>query len=181
MQQAPMSYFEWMEHFGTQQACLEEIARHRWPEGFLCPRCGHDEAYLLTRGALRQCARCRHQVSVTAGTVFHRTHVPLPKWFAAIHRMSSDKGGVSAPRLAKLLGVSWRTAQRMLRVLRRAMRDRDRSYWLLGLVEVDDARVGGRRRDTRGRGAKGKRFVLLAVERGTAGRAIWPRRPWPRA
>lgn len=85
MRQQPMSYFEWMQRFGTQQACLEEIAHHRWPDGFICPRGGHDHLYWLTRAALRQCARCHHQVSVTAGTVFHRTHVPLAKWFAAIY------------------------------------------------------------------------------------------------
>lgn len=165
MQQPAMSYFDWSRRFATQAACLEEIARHRWPNGFLCPRCGHDHAFVLSRGHKRQCARCRYQVSVTAGTVFHRTHVPLPKWFAAIYLMSVDKGGVSALRLSKLLGVSWPTAYRMLRLLRRAMHDRDRCYRLSGLIEVDDAFLGGRRPGKRGRGAAGKTAVLLAVER----------------
>lgn len=164
MQQPVMSYLEWTQRFATQQACLDEIVRHRWPQGFLCPRCGHDHAFVLKREHKRQCARCRYQVSVTAGTVFHRTHLPLPKWFAAIYLMAVDKGGISALRLSKLIGVSWPTALRILRLLRRAMRDRDRSYWLSGLVEVDDALVGGRRPGKRGRGAEGKTPVLLAVE-----------------
>lgn len=159
-----MNYLAWMGRYGTQRACLEEIARHRWPNGFICPRCGHDHGFVLSRQQKRQCASCRYQVSVTAGTVFHHTHVPLPKWFAAIYLMAADKGGISALRLSKLIGVSWPTAHRLLRLLRRAMRDRDRSYWLSGLVEVDDALVGGRRPGKRGRGAEGKTAVLLAVE-----------------
>lgn len=169
MQQPEMSYFEWTQRFSTREACLEEIARHRWPQGFLCPRCGHDHAHVLARDAKRQCARCRYQVSVTAGTLFHKTHIPLPKWFAAIYLMSADKGGISALRLSKLLGVSWPSAYRMLRLLRLAMRDRDRCYPLSGLIEVDDAFVGGKRPGKRGRGAQGKTPVLFAVEqRGAA-------------
>lgn len=164
MQQSEMSYLEWTQQFATQRACLNEIVRHRWPQGFVCSRCGHDQAFVLSREQKRQCARCRYQVSVTAGTVFHHTHVPLPKWFAAIYLMAADKGGISALRLSKMIGVSWPTAQRILCLLRRAMRDRDRSYWLSGLVEVDDALVGGRRPGKRGRGAEGKTPVLLAVE-----------------
>lgn len=164
MQQLEMSYLEWTERFSTQQACLEEIARHRWPDGFVCPRCGHGHGFLLSRKYQRQCAGCRYQVSVMAGTIFHRTHVPLPKWFAAIYLMVADKGGISALRLSKLIGISWPTAYRLLRLLRSAMHDRDRSYWLSGLVEVDDALIGGRRPGKRGRGAEGKTPVLLAVE-----------------
>lgn len=164
MQQSEMSYLEWTQRFATQDACLTEIAQHRWPHGFVCPRCGHDQGYVLRRAQKRQCGRCRYQLSITAGTVFHHTHVPLPKWFAAIYLMAADKGGISALRLSKMIGVSWPTAHRILRLLRRAMHDRDRSYWLSGLVEVDDAWVGGRRSGKRGRGAEGKTPVLLAVE-----------------
>lgn len=96
MQQPTISYLDWMQLFSTQAACLAEIARHRWPQGFICPRCGHDHAFVLTRGHLHQCARCRHPVSVSAGTVFHRTHVPLPKGFAALYLMSTNKGGIGS-------------------------------------------------------------------------------------
>jgi len=79
--------------------------------------------------------------------------------------MSADKGGISATRLAKMIGVSWRTAQRMLRKLRTAMAARDNNYRLSGLIEVDDAHIGGKRGGKRGRGAAGKTPVLVAVER----------------
>jgi hypothetical protein len=93
MHQPDVSYLDWLARFATQADCLEAIAGQRWPDGFRCPHCGHDHAFILSRGHKRQCAHCRYQVSPTAGTVFHRTHAPLPKWFAALYLMSADKGG----------------------------------------------------------------------------------------
>ena len=165
MQQSPSSFLEWTAKFATEEACLAELARRKWPDGFICPRCGHDRAHVLQRRRTRQCLACRHQSSPTAGTVFEHTKLPLAKWFAAIYLAVADKGGVSALRLSKMVGVSWPTAQSMLRKLRRAMGDRDRAYWLTGLVEADDALVGGKRPGKRGRGAGGKQPVLFAVER----------------
>lgn len=164
MQQPETSFLDWVARFSTEAACLEAIIQQRWPTGFLCPHCGHDHAYILTRGHKYQCARCRTQVSPTAGTIFHHSHVPLTQWFVAIFLMTTDKGGISALRLAKMIGVSWPTAWRMLRCLRRAMADRDSVYRLSGLIEVDDALIGGRRSGKAGRGAEGKTPVILAVE-----------------
>ena len=165
MQQLPASFLDWTSQFATEDACLEELARRKWPGGFICPRCRHERAHVLERRCMRQCAACRHQSSPTAGTVFEHTKVPLPKWFAAIHLVGADKGGMSALRLSKMVGVSWPTAQSMLRKLRHAMGDRDRAHWHSGLVEADDAFVAGRRAGKRVRGAEGKRPVLFAVER----------------
>jgi transposase-like protein len=104
-------------------------------------------------------------VSVTAGTIFEASKLPLVKWFWAIYLMASDKGGISALRLAQQIGVSWITAHRMLRKIRQAMGHRDSLYRLGDLVEVDDALVGGRHTGgKRGRGAEGKTPVLVAVE-----------------
>ena len=163
------SFQEWTQRFGTERACLEAAARVRWRDGFRCPRCGHDRAYVLERHAIRQCRECAFQASPTAGTLFENTRLPLTKWFAAIYLATADKGGISAERLRKMIGVTWRTAQLMLDKIRRAMADRDRNY-VLGVredehVELDDAFVGGRTRGgKRGRGAEGKRPVLVAVE-----------------
>jgi transposase-like protein len=101
---------------------------------------------------------------MTADTLFHSTKVPLVKWFWAIYLMASDKGGVSALRVAKHVGVSWITARNMLRKIRKAMADRDSIYRLDNLIEFDDTIVGGKRAGKRGRGAAGKRPVLVAVE-----------------
>ena len=166
MQQNNISFMGWMNKYRTEIACVNELARRRWPDGFKCPRCEHHKAYVLKRRRIRQCASCRHQVSVTAGTIFHNTLVPLRKWFMAIQKMCASPRGVSATELAASIEVSWRTAQLMLRKLRRAMGDRDRQYLLGGLVEVDDAFVGGKHSGgKRGRGAQGKTPVLFAVEK----------------
>ena len=166
MQQPPTSFLEWTRKFATEESRLAELARRKWPGGFICPRCGHDRAHahVLQRRRLHQCAACRRQSSATAGTVFEHAKLPLAKWFAAIY-LAADKDGVSALRLSKMVGVSWPTAQSMLRKLRRAMGDRDRSCRLTGLVEADDALVSGRRTGKRGRGAGGKQPVPFAVER----------------
>lgn len=111
-----------------------------------------------------QCAHCRHQVSITADTLFHATKIPLAKWFWATYLMASDKGGLSALRASKHLGVSWITARTMLRKIRQAMAYRDSIYRLANLIELDDTVVGGKRSGKRGRGAEGKRPVLVAVE-----------------
>ena len=141
IQQKPTDFVDWCSTFSTQEACLEELKRHRWPNGFECPRCGHDQSQILSRHYLHQCTQCRLQASVTAGTVFEHTKPPLPKWFAAIYLMSSDKGGISATRLSQMVGISWTTAQTA-----KAMSDRDQPYRLSGLVEVDDAFIRGKRR-----------------------------------
>lgn len=141
MEHSEINYSEWTARFSTQQACLEEIARHRWPTGFRCPRCGHGQSYYLSRKQKYQCAKCRYQGSVTSGTLFHRTHVPLPKWFGAIYWMSVERGEISALELSKLIGVSWTTAHRLMHRLRRARKEQDRSCWLFGVVEVDDTLV----------------------------------------
>lgn len=101
--------------------CHEFLEKARWPDGFVCPRCSSTRGYRMPEYGLIQCASCRYQVSVTAQTIFHASHVPLRKWFLAILLMATDKGGTSALRLHKLLKVSYKTALLMLRKLRSVM------------------------------------------------------------
>lgn len=156
---------DWQKRYGTEEACATALQQQRWPDGFVCPRCGHDQGYFIERRRVTECAQCRHHASLTAGTLFHSTNLPLTKWFWAIYLSASDKGGISALRLSKQIGVSWLTASRMLRKIRTAMGHRDSMYRLTELIEVDDALVGGRRSGgKRGRGAEGKTPVLVAVE-----------------
>ncbi|MGH8601894.1 MAG: IS1595 family transposase [Gammaproteobacteria bacterium] len=164
MKRAAISFFEWQKRFASDEACASFLAQERWPDGFICPRCGHEKAHRITTRGLYQCTSCRHQVSVTAGTLFHSTNLPLRKWFWAIYWVGSDKGGISALRLSKLLDVSWPTAHRMLRKLRIAMGHRDSLYRLSDWIELDDAVVGGKRSGKRGRGAEGKTPVMVACE-----------------
>ena len=165
MKQQSTNLLDWCRKYSTEKACKEALARQHWKHGFACPKRGHDRACRFKYRHLRQCVSCQHQVSPTAGTIFKHSKVPLTKWFAEIYLMSTDKGGISVQRLSKMIGVQWRTAHRMLRKLRQAMGDRDRVYDLHGLVELDDAYIGGRKSGKRGRGAEGKKPVLFAVER----------------
>ena len=165
MKTTETNVLDWQKRYGTEEACTQALAQQRWPEGFRCPRCGHDHGYAITTRHSYECSECHYQASLTAGTLFHSTNLPLSKWFWAIYLAASDKGGISAMRLAKQIGVSWITASRMLRKIRIAMGHRDSIYRLHDLIEIDDALVGGRRSGgKRGRGAEGKSPVLVAIE-----------------
>lgn len=169
MKMPVISLLEWQKQFGTERACTSALARVRWPQGFQCPACGSQKYSFIVTRKLYQCSQCRHQVSITADTLFHATKAPLVKWFWTIYLTASDKGGVSALRLSKHIGVSWMTARNMLRKIRTAMAHRDSIYRLQNLIEFDDTYVGGKRAGKRGRGAEGKRPVLVAVETRTKG------------
>ncbi len=164
MKTMPTNVLDWQKRYGTEEACAQALAQQRWPDGFRCPRCGHDHGYAITTRHRYECAHCHYQASLTAGTLFHSTNLSLTQWFWAVYLVASDKGGISAMRLAKQIGVSWITASRMLRKIRIAMGHRDSIYRLHDLIEIDDAFVGGRRSGKRGRGAEGKTPVLVAVE-----------------
>jgi len=165
MKMPRISLIEWQKRYGTEKACAATLAKYRWPQGFICPKCGHDSSWYITTRKVYQCSKCQHQVSVTAGTLFHSTNLPLVKWFWAIYLMASDKGGISALRLSKHIGVSWPTARNMLKKIRTAMAHRDSIYRLFDeLIELDDTYVGGKKPGKRGRGAKGKKPILVAVE-----------------
>jgi len=164
MKATETNLLDWQQRYGTEASCAQALLQQRWPEGFRCPQCGHDHGYTIATRHSDECSQCHHQTSLTAGTLFHSTNLPLTKWFWAIYLMASDKGGISAVRLSRQIGVSWITASRMLRKIRIAMGHRDSVYRLHDLIEIDDAFIGGRRSGKRGRGAAGKSPVLVAIE-----------------
>ena len=168
----PKTLREFQTQFATEEACREYLARCRWPDGFACPRCGHGQAYLLGSAQLWQCAGCRYQTSVTAGTILHRTKTPLTVWFWAAYLMTTDKRGLSALLLQRQLGLgNYETAWMMLHKFRRAMVNTNRGA-LRGEVEVDDTWVGGPQAGLRGsRQLKGRKAVLVLVAVEKRGRA----------
>jgi transposase-like protein len=162
----PKSVSEFQAWFGTDEACLRYLIDSRWPDGYRCPRCGHGEAYELTSRAVMKCRKCDYQASVTAGTVLHDTRLPLSKWFWAAYLVATHTPGISAVQLQRQLGLKrYETAWAMLQKLRRAMvrPERDR---ITGMVEVDDAYVGGLEKGRRGGRQQGgsKAIVAAAVE-----------------
>ncbi len=164
-----ISFFEFQKRFQTEDDCFHYLHKLRWPDRFQCPKCGHTEAYFMKKRKVFQCYRCRHQTSVTAHTIFHRTHASLRQWFWALFLVGTDKRGCSANRHAKLIGVHYATAWLMIHKIRKAMRDRDARYKLTHIIEMDDSYFGPSAAGKRGRGAANKSTVVVAVEnRGTA-------------
>lgn len=163
MEDYPRNLLELEERFTTEAACAQYLRQLRWPDGFRCPRCGHDRAWPLKTGLLR-CAACDYKASVTAGTIFERTRKPLVLWFRAIWWVTSQKNGASAKTIRRILELgSYQTAWAWLHKLRRAMVRPGRDQ-LSGTIEVDETYVGGKKPGKRGRGAAGKSIVMVAVQ-----------------
>jgi len=168
--QEQINLLQFQERFKDEDSCREYLFRLRWPDGFTCPQCGHKEFYNLPKRNQYQCKACRHQTSATAGTVFHKTHTPLRKWFWAIYLSSHDKRGVSATLLRNELDLTNQTAWLMLQKIREAMGQRDAKYQLAGIVEIDDSFFGAPAEGgKRGRGTD-KTPVVAAVSIDKQGR-----------
>ncbi|MGA2109975.1 MAG: IS1595 family transposase [Syntrophorhabdales bacterium] len=163
MEDYPRTVLELEDRFATEQACWDYLLKLRWPEGFVCPRCGQRGSWTGTRGRLI-CRTCRYQGSVIAGTIFQDTRKPLRMWFRAAWHVTSQKNGASAVSLQQVLGLgSYLTAWTWLHKLRRAMvrPGRDR---LRGTVEVDETYWGGEEEGVIGRRTVDKAIIVVAAE-----------------
>ena len=159
----PTTLSEFERWFSSEEACRDYLFKLRWPDGFHCPKCGNEKSWSIGK-TLFQCCRCKSQISVITGTIFHGTHKSLTLWFRTIWWVTSQKNGASALGLQRILGLgSYRTAWMWLHKLRRAMvtPGRDR---LSGKIEFDESYIGGKKSGKRGRGATGKVLVVIAVE-----------------
>ena len=155
------------QQFPTQQSCIEHLERARWPKGPRCPYCASDRTARLQHR--HRCYACKTSFSVTVGTIFHHTHMPLQKWFLAVTLILNAKKGLSALQLSRDLRVNKNTAWRINMQIRKAMRQSAQRDLLTGIVEMDETYVGGKPRRggppaTRGRGTD-KVPVVGAVER----------------
>ena len=177
--QKGISLNEFLSLYGTEQQCFDALYHWRWPNGFVCPNCGHDRGCQLTTHKLEQCYRCNRQTSITAGTIFEATKLPLTVWFQGIYFMTQDKKGASAMKLHRQLGISYNAAWRMRHKLMQVMMERDRAHPLGGFIQLDDAYLGGERSGgKRGRGAPGKTPFVAAVETNAA--LQWMQKPYSR-
>lgn len=162
-----LSLPQFQARFDSEELCLDAIFEARWPRGFICPYCEHNDGVRLrSRPRVIQCFCCKRQSSITANTIFHRSHIPLRLWFLAIYLFAQDKGGASATRLSRQLGMNYPTAWFMLQRLRIAMATRDESLTLAGYIELDEAFFGGRSKSKRNRRppSDNKKMVLVMVE-----------------
>jgi len=157
------SLLEFQKAFTNDEDCAKHLMMQRWGNDFICPKCGNKEFWYLTTRKLYECRNCHLQTSATAGTIFHKTRVPLLKWYWLIYHMAMAKVGVSISEMQRILGIGqYRTAWLMAHKIRQAMVKRDEQYGLAGLVEMDESFFGptGRKR---GRGSEKKSTVLCAV------------------
>jgi transposase-like protein len=161
----PRTLMELERRFSSEVSCAEYLARLRWPEGFRCPGCNSSEAWQTARG-LWVCRDCQRHTSVTAGTIFGDSNLPLTLWFRAIWHVVTQKDGASALGIQRVLGLgSYRTAWSLLHKLRRAMVRPGRER-LRGVVEVDESYLGAPEPGKPGRQPGAKTLIVAAVECG---------------
>jgi hypothetical protein len=174
--QPGLSLPSFLNLFGTEAQCEAALEKDRWPEGFRCPRCGQPGHYVLRNSVRKtcQCKGCRKQTSIIAGTLFQATHLALTVWFLAIYLVSQAKTGLSALELKRDLGVSYPTAWMIHHKLMQAMAERDAQYTLGGVVQVDDAYLGGELPGGKpGRGSENKVPFVAAVSTDAEGHPIY--------
>ena len=167
-----MSLPDFLSRYGTEDQCVQALFDCRWPSGFRCPRCAAEGFYRVeTAGRpLFQCRTCRHQASLTVGTLLESSKLPLRTWFLAIYIISQAKTGISSLALKRQLGVDYRTAWLMHHKLLHAMSQADSKHPLKGDVQLDDAYLGGEKAGTPGRGSPNKVPIVAAVSLSEAGR-----------
>ncbi|MBZ5514816.1 MAG: IS1595 family transposase [Acidobacteriia bacterium] len=171
------------EHFGDDEKARAFLEKMRWPDGAVCPHCGVIRvAYRLepkpngkthVRKGVWKCSACREQFTVTVGTIFEDSHIPLHKWLLAIHLLCASKKGMSAHQLHRMLGVTYKSAWFMAHRIRYAMKQEPLSSKLQGTVEVDETYVGGK---VKGRGCylarENKTPIVSLVERNGRARSF---------
>lgn len=167
------SLFEHIEKFNTEDECRAHLEKLCFPDGLTCLRCGSKKVWEYKHRFEYLCADCKYHFTVTAGTIFHDSHVKLTKWFYAIHLIVNAKKGLSAMQLMREIGVSYKTAWYLAHRIREAMKD-ESSETLKGTIEADETFVGGkaknmhkakRERAIQGRGTVGKAAVMGILQR----------------
>ena len=179
MKEKQTSLFDVIDRFNTEEKCIAHFERVRWPEELTCIRCGSNHiAKIKAKGktgkerSLYWCGNCDYQYSVTTGTIFHDSHLPLTKWFLAIYLICSSKKGVSAKQLQRQLSTSYETAWYMAHRIRIAMQeDQDFCQKFAGVCEVDETYIGGKGKGRRGRGASNK-IPVVAIKERTSGKIL---------
>ena len=154
-----------IERYHREQSCRARLEELRWPDGVECPRCDSKNVARMDQRHQYQCRSCRYQFSVTAGTIFHDSHLPLWKWFLAVYLIVESKKGISANQLKRTLHVSYKTAWYLCHRIRAALNEVD-AQLLKGIVEADETFVGGKV-ENMGRGYTDNKVVVVgALQRG---------------
>ena len=146
MTSAPVNLMTLGQLYGTDQQCREALMRLRWPDGVKCLRCGHDKVTPVNERKVYDCNSCHYQFSVTVGTMFQDSHLPLTTWFMVTYLMTESRKGMSASQIYRMLGKkSYQTAWYLCHRIRAAMAAATDRPKLGGTIEVDETFVGGRK------------------------------------
>ncbi|MDP8925871.1 MAG: IS1595 family transposase [Actinomycetota bacterium] len=165
LKEQEINLVELVDRYHSEDSCRARLEELRWPDGVECPRCGEKNVYRLEDRAQFVCRSCRYHFSVTAGTIFHDSHLPLWKWFLAVYLIVESKKGISSNQLKRMVGVSYKTAWYLSHRIRAALNEVD-AQLLKGIVEVDESFVGGKV-EGKGRAYKGNKTVVVgAIQRG---------------
>jgi transposase-like protein len=143
-----------IEQFGSEDKCRAYLEALRWADDITCPRCGSDKISQIVKRNQFDCDACRYQFSVTAGTIFNDSHLPLWKWFLCVYLLCESKKGMSASQIQRTLGISYKTAWYLCHRVRAAMKEANPEP-LTGIVEIDETYIGGK---VYGKGAQGRKF-----------------------
>ena len=158
--QSGLSLSDFHKKYGTDQKCRRVLFNLKWPQGFVCPRCGYKRYSLIKKPCRYQCLGCRHQTSATVGTLLEHTKVALHKWFLAAYFITQSKNSISSLSLKRQIGVSYNTAWRIKMKLIKAMQLDEDTRPLSGDIQVDGTYLGGKKKGgKRGRGADKQAFV----------------------
>ena len=160
-----MSLLEFQNKYGTEEACEQVLLRHKWPEGYICPKCGNKTYYKVRcrRHPMLECKVCGHQESPIKGTAFENSKLPLVKLFLACFFIAETKSSISAVALAQYISVSIKTARNLLRKFRTIMIEADSHYKLSDKIVLDEGFFGAPKSGKRGRGTA-KIKALFAVQ-----------------
>lgn len=160
----PDNLVEFIEMYGTDDACREALFGARWPRGFTCPVCSHDKGWKLPGYAVIECQSCGYQASATAGTLLHGTKLPLSKLFLLLYLIVAEKDGANCCQIERQLGVNYKTARLWTLKFREMLLSRDKNK-LGGSVEADETIVGGSDGTSMGRRlGENRNYVLILVE-----------------
>ena len=164
--QRGLSMAQFIQQYGTEAKCYRALYRSRWPHGFRCPICTKRPRSQFRRAGrvYYQCRACRHQTTLTSGTVFEGSRLPLTSWFLAMHLLTASKTNLSALELKRHLGVCYDTAWKLKHKIMQAMTEREAPRQLRGFVQIDDAYLGGELKGGKpGRGSENKQAFVVAV------------------
>ncbi len=154
-----------IQRYSDEDKCRSYLEALKWQEGVKCPRCGSSKVSHIVKRNQYDCDECRYQFSVTAGTIFHDSHLPLWKWFLAVYLMTESKKGISANQLKRSLAVSYKTAWYLCHRIRKAIEEAKVKPQLTGTVEVDETYVGGKYDKRRKKGPWEKQAVVGLLQR----------------